>query len=295
MNRFFLCCIVTGICGVSALFADETARAVQTRLKADGFYFGDVNGTYDSETAAAVSRYQIRNGLPITGQLDAETTKALGVAATASTAPALRADSQSWQRLRKSDRQFLSQVNNSQSRSATGSSSPPTAKAQTTTRSTSTTTTAPPGPPATARTADAAPRAVVQQDTSDPSTLVLSRERLRDYVGAFVLAGLDPRVGAELEFFADRVNYYNEGVVSRDKIRRDLQAYSQRWPQRRFWLAGEVKVEPQADSRLLVTFPLRYELSGASKRSAGKLRKMLTLEVTGEDLQIVGVNEQKMR
>jgi hypothetical protein len=27
-------------------------------------------------------------------------------------------------------------------------------------------------------------------------------------VGAFVLAGLDPHVGAEADFFADRVRYY---------------------------------------------------------------------------------------
>jgi hypothetical protein len=42
-------------------------------------------------------------------------------------------------------------------------------------------------------------------------------ERLRDYVGAFVLAGLDPHVGSETEFFADRVEYYDEGVIGREK------------------------------------------------------------------------------
>ena len=137
--------------------------------------------------------------------------------------------------------------------------------------------------------------AVVEPDPADPSTLVLSRERLRDYVGAFILAGLDPRVGSELEFFADRVQYYNQGVVDREKIRRDLQSYNQRWPQRRFWLAGEVNVEPQPDSRLRVIFPLRYELRSAAERSSGKVQKTLLVEVTGEDLQIVGVNERKIR
>ena len=122
---------------------------------------------------------------------------------------------------------------------------------------------------------------------------MLSRERLRDYVAAFVLAGLDPGVDAELEFFADRVNYFNEGVVGREKIRRDLQRYNQRWPSRRFSLAGEVEVEPRPDSRLRVTFPLRYELRNSSKHSSGQVRKTLIVEVTGEDLQIVGVDEQR--
>jgi hypothetical protein len=126
-------------------------------------------------------------------------------------------------------------------------------------------------------------------------TFTLSRERLRDYVGAFVLAGLDPQVGAELEFFADRVNYYDQGIVARDKIRRDLRSYNDQWPERRFWLAGNVNVEPQADSRLRVTFPLRYELRNSRKRASGKIQKTLLLEVTADDLQIVAVNERKMR
>ena len=84
-------------------------------------------------------------------------------------------------------------------------------------------------------------------------------------------------------------------MIDREKIRRDLQSYNQRWPQRRFWLAGEVNVEPQPDSRLRVTFPLRYELRSASERSSGKVLKTLLVEVTGEDLQIVGVNERKIR
>ena len=113
-------------------------------------------------------------------------------------------------------------------------------------------------------------------------------------MGAFVLAGLDPRVGAELEFFGDQVAYYNQGTLSRDKIRADLQRYAQTWPERRFWLDGQVNVEPQADSRLRVTFPLRYQLRSGSKRSSGKVRKTMLVEVVGEDLQIVAVNERKL-
>jgi hypothetical protein len=129
---------------------------------------------------------------------------------------------------------------------------------------------------------------------ADSRVFVLSRERLRDYVGAFVLAGLDPRVGAELEFFGDRVAYYNQGTLGREKIRADLQQYANRWPERRFWLDGDVNVQPQADSRLRVTFPLRYELRSGSKRSSGKVQKTMLVEVVGEDLQIVAVNERKL-
>jgi hypothetical protein len=108
-----------------------------------------------------------------------------------------------------------------------------------------------------------------------------------------VLAGIDPQIGAELEFFSERVRYYDDGVVTRDKIRRDLAEYAARWPERRFWLAGEVKVEPQPDSLVRVTFPLRFDLRHGSRHSSGKVEKTLLLEVTGDDLQIVAVNESK--
>ena len=67
MKRFFLCFLAVSLAAASSLRADETVRAVQTRLKTGGFYFGEINGRYDSDTSVAITRYQIRNGLQITG------------------------------------------------------------------------------------------------------------------------------------------------------------------------------------------------------------------------------------
>ena len=81
MKRFSLGCLVILLSAAASLGADENVRTVQTRLKAGGYYSGKVNGVHDSETATAITRYQIRNGLPITGKLDSQTRTALGVAA----------------------------------------------------------------------------------------------------------------------------------------------------------------------------------------------------------------------
>jgi len=121
----------------------------------------------------------------------------------------------------------------------------------------------------------------------------ISTDRLRDYVGAFVLAGLDPRVGAEADFFADRVQYYDQGVMSREQIREDLKQYAAHWPERRFWIAGDITVKPQNGNRLQVTFPLRYDLRNGAHHSSGKIDKTLVLELVGDDQQIVAVNEGK--
>ncbi len=60
--------------------ADPYIEAVQQKLKEQGFYYGSMNGTKDAETTAAIRRYQIRNGLQITGELNKETQKSLAVA-----------------------------------------------------------------------------------------------------------------------------------------------------------------------------------------------------------------------
>ncbi|HMJ05194.1 MAG TPA: peptidoglycan-binding domain-containing protein, partial [Chthoniobacterales bacterium] len=130
---------------------------------------------------------------------------------------------------------------------------------------------------------------------ADPNagTLLLSRERLRDYVAAFIVAGLAPEVKAELRFFGDRVDYFDDGMVNRERIRRDLEKYAQRWPERRFWLAGDVEVQPQPESRLRITFLLHFEVRNGPKSASGEVLKTLVLEVVGQDLQIVGVKERR--
>lgn len=277
MKRLFSCAVALTFFAVGSSFADENTRALQSKLKADGFYFGEVTGSYDTDTSAAVTRYQIRSGLPISGRLDAETAKSLGIAAGSGGSNAPRkSEAETWRRLRKTDQQFLTKMNAGKPAPATAKRAPaqarPPAKAA-------------PARPEPSAAADAGPYA---------STFTLSRERLRDYIAAFVLAGLDPEIGAELEFFADRIHYYDSGVVDREKVRQDLQRYANRWPDRRFWLAGEVEIQPpRADGLLRVTFPLRYELRNQAKRKSGTVRKTLELQVQGEDLEIVGVNERK--
>jgi hypothetical protein len=102
-------------------------------------------------------------------------------------------------------------------------------------------------------------------------------------------------VGAETEFFADRVQYYDQGIMDRENIREDLKRYDERWPERHFWIAGAINVEPQSDNRVQVTFPLGFKLRNANKTLNGKVEKTLVLEPAGDDFQIVAVNEQKSR
>ena len=64
---------------IGTAFADSSVATAQQALKDQGFYYGEVTGTKDADTTAAIRRYQIRNGLQVTGDLNAETLKSLGM------------------------------------------------------------------------------------------------------------------------------------------------------------------------------------------------------------------------
>lgn len=53
--------------------ADEALRKVQQSLRDQGFYYGSIDGSPGDETTQAIRRYQIRNGLGVSGQLNDET------------------------------------------------------------------------------------------------------------------------------------------------------------------------------------------------------------------------------
>ncbi|MEW6697829.1 MAG: spore cortex-lytic enzyme [Bacillota bacterium] len=84
-----LCCFVLCVFFVyRTAFAQDTlywgssgskVRAVQQKLKDWGYYTGPVNGYYSGQTAAAVRKFQGRNGLQVDGVVGPKTYQALGM------------------------------------------------------------------------------------------------------------------------------------------------------------------------------------------------------------------------
>ena len=90
MNRRFFVAALVFLVGCSIALADSAVESAQQKLKDQGFYYGEINGQKDADTTAAIRRYQIRNGLQITGELNAETLRSLGLASKPVSTPAPR-------------------------------------------------------------------------------------------------------------------------------------------------------------------------------------------------------------
>ena len=79
MKTLRACCtvglLILGFAG--ALRADDGLRHYQQSLRDQGFYYGPINGSPSDETTQALRRYQIRNGLAVTGELNDETRRSI--------------------------------------------------------------------------------------------------------------------------------------------------------------------------------------------------------------------------
>ena len=68
----------------SEQYADSTVAAVQEQLAQQGYYRGEIDGIFGAETHRAVVRYQGDQSLRVTGNLNADTLRTLGLQRVAS-------------------------------------------------------------------------------------------------------------------------------------------------------------------------------------------------------------------
>ena len=68
----------------SVPYTDSTIAAVQEQLAQQDYYRGEIDGVFGAETRRAVGRYQSDRGLHVTGNLNADTLRALGLQRVAS-------------------------------------------------------------------------------------------------------------------------------------------------------------------------------------------------------------------
>jgi len=252
MKRFWLLPLLF-LCSTAAIYADAQIAAVQEMLKSRGFYYGEVNGENNNETAAAITRFQVRSGFEVTGELNEETLRSLGLKPSQPVGPNAEDRSQpkieAWRALREQDREFLRQTTSSQ------------------------------------------PTAQVREQILEVSSI----DQVRDFIAGFVVAGISPDVEAELQFYADKADYYDSGLVSKDFIRKDILRYDQKWPMRRYWLEGDVRILNGLEANPIeVQYQIRYFVKNQQKESSGTAVKTLKLQKTRHGLEITSVREKTL-
>jgi Trypsin-like peptidase domain len=115
---------------------------------------------------------------------------------------------------------------------------------------------------------------------------------LASFVEQFIAAGQsssDPLL--ELSFYADKVDYFDNGLVNRAFIAEDIQKYASRWPRRRFWIDGEIRtrIVNRQEGIAETTFRLKFAVQNLKKTVAGTCDDVLLIRYVGSRAEIVAI------
>jgi len=315
--------------------ADSRPQAVQQALKQRGFYFGEINGVVDDQTKGALKRFQIREGLTVTGEIDAGTVAALQNESPNSSDAALKKMSarERAQSVIQSDQEFLDKVESLEGRrTANSASSPPAAPtsirpqqtfsnesppaaAETTAEIGHSTSSAktkveqeakkrkalsaePTNLPAVAEHVDRSSSrgdAANERVSSRPSTI--TEMEMSDFLSDYMRAAEGPTPANEVSFYADEVDYFDNGKVSRSFIENDQRNYYRRWPVRDFQLVSPPQIDRLSGTDATMRFQIRYSLSGNKQTANGMTENLMRIRKAGRNggLKIVAIRERKIR
>jgi len=261
---------------VAAVAADPSQiKTAQEILRRDGFFYGDSDGKLDEETSAAIKRFQIRNGLAVTGDLDDTTWGALSrpaegpgeAASGASPAPSITSAQERARSVVENDKAFLRKEE-----AAERSEAPPPRPVVTT--------------PVPVRRA---------QPVTESTGETISAGEIRRFVESYLRAAEASTPDAEISFYADHVDYFDSGRVSQQFVQRDQQRYYRRWPVREFTLLAPPEVVESSDGEVRVAFRIRYRVENGRESAEGRTENIVRLKRFGPELKIVSMRERKLR
>jgi len=123
---------------------------------------------------------------------------------------------------------------------------------------------------------------------SDPIT--------KEEIGAFVrrLLYLNGRkdLAAVAPFYADNVDYYDRGIVSRDKVLQDLKYYFRNWAQIDTQLDGDVVMAGFEPEVRIVKFISSFSVKNEKKSITGKTENIWTIQRINGELRLIDVKQK---
>jgi len=295
----------------SESFADEQMRRIQEELRKQNLYFGEIDGQKNEETARALRRFQERKGFKSTGEPDRETLNALGVGSENGVDAAKPNSGESWpdvpilrsdaaRKLREEDRKYLESLEATRERpvgskpsapSAPDGSGPATSKSSPVARekrqpqSQS-------QPEATNPPARSAPAPERQHEESASGEI--SQKAADQLIRSYLEACESNRLSEETAYYAQRVKYFDHGLVDLKFIERDVNAFYRRWPQREYRLL-DVKVLHSNEDESLIRFRIAFSYRSPEHAVSGKTDNFFTVQQTRDGMKFTSMQEQRIR
>jgi len=114
---------------------------------------------------------------------------------------------------------------------------------------------------------------------------------VRDYLAAAEKA--DP--SEELGFYAERVDYFDHGLVSLQFVEKDIGRYYKRWPDRKFTLLAMEAARHRTPSEVTVKFRIRFELKSPREAATGESENTFRVGHGAGGVKLVSLRERRVR
>jgi peptidoglycan hydrolase-like protein with peptidoglycan-binding domain len=100
----------------------------------------------------------------------------------------------------------------------------------------------------------------------------------------------------ELAFYAERVEYFDHGVVDKPYIRNELAVYDQRWPSRKYTLSDSLRVV-RSGNNTIAKIRIAFDVANPeqSRKANGRTDETINLAKRGDSLEIVSIKEARVR
>jgi peptidoglycan hydrolase-like protein with peptidoglycan-binding domain len=292
-------CLLLAVAIVTA-HAEDSVRSTQEELRRRNVFFGDIDGRRTDEYAEAVRRYQRRKGLTASGQEDRDTLRSLGQQPRSPNEPPPKELEWPAEPVLKSDSRLdvlaVAKELSQETGVATASVRAPSEGE-------------PSRPPA-GRNRVPASRNVRAESSALPSrpsrSAASARLSFRDsasipsevnrFISQYLSAVSRNRLEDELEFYADRVDYFGNRQVDRRIVEQTLRKFYQRWPKRDYSLVRPVGYAlVPSRGEIVLTYQAKFSHGNGSKRVKGQTLNRLTINAATADPRIVAIEEKRVR
>lgn len=280
--------IALSLSGTAVQAQDET-RSVQEELRRRSLYFGNVDGRDSAELREATKRYQSRKGFAATGQRDRETLRSLGlVPRSPNEVPPTEMN---WpeEPVLPSDEK-IDTVAIAESLSEETGIAPASVVSKEVARRRGVS-----SRPAPRISGSAAPVVSGARKRTDSSPYIAPPELAR-FASDYLAAMSSDDIRRQLKFYADKVDYYRNGVIDRRIVEQTLRRYHARWPKRRYTMGKEIRysrITPRGE--IVMTFPVSFTLSDGRRTVKGATDNRLTIGAATLDPRIASISEQRIR